>query len=490
MKPRLAFVAAPALAVATAVAVRDAPWPPGAAATPCPTWAARESGACLARGWILPPPDGSIAGASMQLRDLAIDGRGRGVATWTAESSGRHVVTVGDELASGAWSTHEPAAGLSGASAAPALAAGPEGAALVAWVQADAPAGVYASARGEQGAWRDPSRADALSFPPAGIEPAVAIAPSGEQIVAWCQGTSTGWGVAIAHRPSATSPWVRPASAEDVVSPPILFANLPRLATDAHGDALVAWFQSEGAPLMTYASERRGPDGAFSHPGVHDHLSPLAGPVASDPLANPKPALGPHGEAAVVWVQETGPGAAPVFLATRDAAGAWTRPRDASDAFSRPDRVARSAQLAFGAHGELFVVWVEVLGDRSAVWAARRDAEGSWVDTGRAPVQLSSEGAGGRVGAFDPVVATGPEGGVLAAWIELAGASGERVAARRTGLDRPAWEALEWLTPPAGHVRSLRAAMGPGDRALVGWVSGLAGDRIAIARVDAGTGRR
>jgi hypothetical protein len=460
------------------------------AGRPCPTWTVREGFQCLARPWVLPNPDHAIRGARLSLGDLAVDGSGLGLAVWHGSHEGRTIVEVGQEQRDdGPWlaptsrmSRRDPAQAIPGSTGACTLAAGPDGSALVAWVEA---AGVYASARDASGAWHDPTAPDVLSFPPAGIEPHAAISPTGEQLVTWCQGTSTGWGVAIAHRPNATAPWVRPANADDVVSPPILFANEPRLATGAHGEAIVAWYQSEGAPLMTYASERPRADRLFSHPGAHDHLSPLGGPVASEPIANPKPALGPHGEAAVVWVQETGPGTAAVYLATRDVSGAWTRPRDATDAFSRRDHLARSAQIVFGIDGELFVVWVEADADRSVVVGARRSAEGVWVETGLSPVRLSSEATTPHR-AFDPVLVTGPEGGVLAAWLEVESKAGERVAARRTGVDRATWEALEWLTPSgSGHVRSLRAAMGPGDRALVGWVSGLAGDRIAIARIDA-----
>ena len=48
-----------------------------------------------------------------------------------------------------------------------------------------------------------------------------------------------------------------PLGASLRVSPPVLFANQPQIALGFGGEALVAWYQSEGAPLMTYASQRR-----------------------------------------------------------------------------------------------------------------------------------------------------------------------------------------------------------------------------------------
>ena len=379
------------------------------------------------------------------------------------------------------WTTRDPGEALAVSDSAPAVAGGPDGAAMVTWVHAGA--GVVAAERDPWGRWTDPGPGEVRSFPASAVEPWVAAAPTGEWFHAWCQATRAGWGISIARRAASGAPWERPGGAEDVVSPPILFANQPQIAVNARGDALVAWYQSEGVPLMTYVSERRGPGGAFSRPGVHDHLSAPGAPVDSDPVANPKPALGPRGEAAVVWVQENGAGATPVYLATRDAAGAWTRPRDLADAFSPAAGVARNARAAFGPGGELYVVWMQ--GEKAgtfAVYGARRGPEGRWTVPGRVPVRLSSPG---RL-AYGPTLAAGPEGAVVAAWVEDWGSRDERVAARRTGEDRAGWEAIEWLsgpgTAPAGPPV---AAMGPGDRALVGWSAGaLAGARVVFARVE------
>jgi hypothetical protein len=325
--------------------------------------------------------------------------------------------------------------------------------------------------RDATGAWRD--GALPLSLPPRAVEPAVAI--NGEQLVAWCQETAGKWGVAVARRAGPDAEWQAPS----IVSPDILFGNQPQLALNARGDALVTWYQSEGVPLMTYVSERKGPSGAFSRPAAAEHLSACCAPVSSDPIANPKAALGPQGEAAVVWVQEDGAGATPVYLATRDPTGPWLTPPDLSASFSRASGTARTARAAFGPGGELYVVWQQLEATGSVIYAARRTVSGRWVDTGRDPVRLS----GGL--AYAPVLAVGSEGGVLAAWIEQDASGGERVAVRRTGADRSSWEPVEWLSLlPGGQVSSVQVAMGPHDRALVGWVSGRADARVIFARME------
>jgi hypothetical protein len=122
-------------------------------------------------------------------------------------------------------------------------------------------------------------------------------------------------------------------------------------------------------------------------------------------------------------------------------------------------------------------VWEQHDASGDAVFAARRAPDGRWIDPGRAPARLSSPGAT----AYGATLAVGPDGGAIAAWAE-----GTRIAARRTGADRASWEALEWLSPEhAADVGPPVAAMGPHDRAVVGWPQGSAKDaRIVFARVE------
>ncbi len=474
--------APPCLLLALAACARATPHPPAAACPPnrradsgacCATWTLPEAGACLSRPWSHTDATGELGA---RLRGLALGGDGLGVAVWEVPLPGRPSLEIGEELSPGVWASRNPTRALAGADAAPAVAVGSDGAALVTWVHQGGPSGVVASERDADGGWRDPAPGEVRSFAPGGIEPWAAVAPGGEQFLVWCQQTRTGWGVSVAHRASARSAWEAPRGAEDVVSPDILFANQPQIAVDARGDALVAWYQSEGVPLMTYVSERRAPAGTFSRPGARDYLSAFGAPVDSDPVANPKPALGPHGEAAVVWVQENGAGATPVYLATRGADEGWTRPQFLGDSFSRPAGAARNARAAFGPGGELYVVWAQSEAPGNAILAARRGADGRWVNPGRDPVRLSSP----QRNAWAPALAAGPEGGVIAVWVEAWSKHDERVAVRRTGGDRPGWEALEWLSGP-GRPGTPAVAMGPRDRAIVGWA---AEGRVVFASVD------
>lgn len=231
---------------------------------------------------------------------------------------------------------------------------------------------------------------------------------------------------------------------------------------------------------MVYASERATADGELSRPAKEDFLSPPGAPVDSHPVANPRPSLSESGEAAVVWTQENGKGAIAVFLATRDRQGTWTRPKDLDDSFSPAVGTARCAQLAFSPAGELHVIWYQDRGDGDAVYAARRDASGRWLEDGHHPTRLSAPDAI----AYAPALAVGPGGGVVAAFTEETKGQ-TRIAARRAGAADQPWSAEEMLSPRGEAVGDPAVAIGPGDRAVVAWTQGPFGKaRVVTARIE------
>jgi hypothetical protein len=363
-----------------------------------------------------------------------------------------------------------PAAALEGSANELDVAVEPDGSALLVWRQfLESNGSIFLSSRDAAGAWSDPPDTSArFSFAPTAYEPRLAVHSSGEVLLVWNQWMSTGFGVALARRAPGSSVWELPAFADDVLSPKILFSNAPQIAIGVAGDAIVAWYQSTGSHLMVRVSERAGLDAEFSRPSVDDIISAPGGQVDSHPVANPMPAIGPSGEAVIVWTQEDGKGAVPVYIATRDRPGAWSKPRDLDDSFSRPLGTARCVQAAFDAKGELYVTWYQDEGSGNRAYAARRAPSGEWIDGGRTPLLLSTEGAQG----ITPVLAAGADGAVLVAWAEsLDGAW--RIGARRTSLGRP-WGSVEVLSlEMAGAITGLAAATGgPSARMLIGWNQG------------------
>jgi len=93
------------------------------------------------------------------------------------------------------------------------------------------------------------------------------------------------------------------------VSPRILFANQPRLAANARGDAVVTWYQSDGDALMTFASERADTESLNARSAGRD-LDVVAVSIARWPAIAQDYLLLPHG-------MSVGRGYGPIVVAER-----------------------------------------------------------------------------------------------------------------------------------------------------------------------------
>lgn len=448
---------------------------------PCPAWTALDdAGACLPRAFTLPSAADAQGDPWAQSVMVAVDGRGLGLVGF-ATTGGLEVL---EETAPRSFTLRRAGEAVHGAVPSD-LAAGPDGAAVFTWAVIEGSAQVlYSSERDAAGTWHEPQdRGDAFSFEPTAYEPRLAVNGAGEWLLAWNQYRSTPhYGVAVAQRASSAAPWRLPADRDDVLSLPIYFSNAPVIALNDAGQAIITWYQSLGGALRAFVSERRGPGQPFARVTEADTLSPDGAPVDSDPIAAVKPAIAPDGSAAAAWAQENGEGDVLVYLATRDAASAWTRPAGLGDAFGLAPGYARGVQVAFGPRGDLYVVWYQDTGTGDAVYAARRRPDGTWAEDGRHPIRLSTSGAE----AVFPRLAVGPGGSAMVVWSEREGDGPLRVAARRTGAAVEPWGPIEPLSPATGEDAVLPAvAVGPRDRAVVAWAQGKGqAQRVMIATVE------
>lgn len=447
----------------------------------CDVWKTPEGPACVSRSWALPGAEDALGEGDVRWINVSVDGLGRPAATWIEadDSVGRVVIA---ESAGGSFVTRSPAEALGGAAVQSDIATGPDGEAVVAWKlqYPGEEARVFVSEREPDGTWRDPvSDQDSFSFLPTAYEPRPRIFANGDRMVVWNQWMSTGYGVAVATR-RAGGDWQLPAGADDVLSQHFFFSNAPQPAINDRGDVVISWYQSDGAALLAWESERRGYDGEFSHPAPGDYLSVRDAPIDSHPIANPKPALSPDGHAAVAWTQENGKGSTLVYMASRDPDGPWQKPQSLDDALSPRLGYARCAQIAFAPTGDLFVVWYQDTGNGYRVYAAHRGPDGTWVEPGREPTVLSTEG----LDALYPALAIGPGGGVLVVWTEKR-PEGWVTAARRRGPTGAEWGPVETLSEGSDASTEPAVAIGgSGDVAVVGWVqSDGVGDRGYFARL-------
>jgi hypothetical protein len=422
---------------------------------------ASDSG-CSPRQWreLEPLGEGSPAALS-----LAVDGRGRGLVAWTEGTR----VFAATESSSGTWDARSDFADVDGGTALQIdSAAGPDGEALVAWRTNGVPAPdgshVYYAAKRPNEDWV--ATKTPVSFGDRAYEPRVAIGPHGDAILLWNQWYDDAhFGVAFATAPSVSEPFAFPASAGDVLSPPVFYSNGPRVAVGSEGQVVVTWYQAQ-QELMTYVSERDSREDTMSRPAIGDYLSAPGAPVDSHPVSNPKPALGPHGQAAIAWTQEDGRNNVRVFLATRDGAGTWYRPRDLDDAISGSG-YSQCAELAFGSHGDLFVVFQE---DNHAMLSVR-GADGTWLTPRGSPILLSKDDTLG----LDPHIATGTDGSVVIVFHELDGETSRlRVLTLESGAPDLAKEPLVTLTG-AGFGVPLVAVGGVDARILIGVVEHAGG---------------
>lgn len=443
----------------------------------CPAWMRLAGDRCVARAWVVSDPTEGLGAPGARDVQVAVGPAGDVLLawSWTATTGSGPVVLA--EPAGDGWSLTEVQAGDDGSGLEPAIAVSPQGRALLAWKQQrpDGFGEVHVATRNAAGAWRWPDAP--LSWSETAYEPRVGLHPDGEAFVLWNQWTGTHFGVAMAVRPAARpdDPFVAPADPSRLLSPPVNYANAPRLAVGEDGEALVAWYQAPVDDLMVYVSERRGADDQFSQPSAEGFVSPAGGPVDSHAQANPWPALHVSGAAAVVWTQERGVGDLPVYLATRDPIGTWHPPASLADSLSRPGAYARCPQVAFAPDGALVVTWFETRGDDTAVFAWH----GSATDDAVEPTRLSTPGTQ----AVQPSLAIGPDGGTVVIWSEGDGAAWQ-VVARLYEPHTAVWLPAEPLsTRVAGLAPTPTLALAPDDgRVLAAWAQGGVLDgRVLVA---------
>ena len=398
----------------------------GAAAdgTCCPAWGLASNGRCSLRRWAA-PDDATGLGVAAFFPSVDIDRFGKAWLAFEEQAAGGSGVVVAREMPSG-WSHSSPSLGLPGFNTAPRLAVVDEAHAVVVWEHV----GLEAAAASEvrvgigDGHFAEPPSGGRFSYPPYAYQNKVLAHSDGELVVTWNQAMDAGLrrGICIATRREGEADFVRPSSAQDVVSRSFIFSNSPELARNERGDTVVTWYESVGAKLRVMASERSGQAGYFTHARDEDALSPPEGDVE-----NPEPAVAEDGRAAIVWRQVFPDGKMAVFLAERTADGVWTRPT-IDEGFGVPVDLAWNTRVAFARSGDLYVTWEEHVGDDWAVMLAHRDAGGRWLASGREAMRLSQERA------ISPVLRVAADGTVVVLWRSFSG-SRWRVMARRSAVD-------------------------------------------------------
>ena len=230
--------------------------------------------------------------------------------------------------------------------------------------------------------------------------PSLAVGPDGSAITAWEHHGTLESTVRFAQRPAGGG-FSAPA---DLVTPGAAFngygVNLPQVAVNASGEAVAAWLFTDGSNYRVYAAVRPAGSTTFGTP------APLS--AAGQNAASPDVAIGPTGNAVVVWSRYDG--------------SRWH-----AQAASRAGGGAFDAAVPLSATGvgtgTIFAsaprVAIDAQGAATAVFEAGQ--------TVGQPIQWSSKALNGAFGApanlspageaaFLPQIAVSPAGAAVAVW--------------------------------------------------------------------------
>jgi hypothetical protein len=271
--------------------------------------------------------------------------------------------------------------------------------------------------------------------------PEVAMDDAGDAVVVWQRPDGTNLRVQAVTR-SAGSGFSAPVN----LSTAGRDAEDPEVAMDEDGDAVAVWSRFDGSDFRVQAVTRSA-GGGFSVPV---NLS-----AAGEDGILPQVAMDKVGNAVVVWRRFDGANIR-VQAATRPAGGAFSGPVNLSPA----GEDGFTPAVAMGETGDAVAAWGHFDGPDSRVQVATRPAGGAFSG----PVDISAAG----VDAFTPAVAMDQDGDAVAVWTRDNGAN-----RRVQTANRPAGGAF---SAPVNLSSAAEDATGPGVAV------GDAGDAVAIWR--------
>lgn len=432
---------------------------PAGSSDGCPAWTRAVDDRCVLRAWQVPGVDDAVSEPGAREVQVALGTASDALIAWTIADTATGHVALAEGIDDG-WSTMA-LRGAAGVGLEPAVAIGPSGEALVAWKQQGEQGAIHLATRDRQRRWQLPTAP--ISWAETAYEPRVAFAAD-EALLVWNQWTGTNFGVAVARRAAGDPAFAIPPDAGALLSAPVNYANAPRVAV-AGDEALIAWYQAPIDDLMVFVSERRGSDADFERVAVDAFVSAPGGPVDSHVEANAWPAVHEDGAAAVVWTQQHGETwDIAVYAATRESDGTWHTPTSLEAARSVPGAFARCPQAAFTPDGALVITWYETREGDTAVFVLHEGAG--------APLRLSAN----EVDAVHPTLVIDGDGGVLVAWAQADRSAPDtwRVIARRQQPGGAQWLDAEAISQPqAGLAPTPAVAIAPDDGAVrVAWAQG------------------
>ncbi|MBI5852687.1 MAG: hypothetical protein HZB39_16870 [Planctomycetes bacterium] len=237
-----------------------------------------------------------------------------------------------------------------------------DGDAVVAWQQNDGTATHVFVSTFSAGIWTNPASLAAHASPVGGNAevPSLAVNAGGDAVLSWAQSDGVNLRVYFSQRVAGT--WTNPASITAAISPSTTDAFVPRTAIATDGDAMIVWYQSDGANLQVFRSERRS--GTWTHPSnLADNMSP-DGNDAGVPFAG----MSANGDAVIAWRQFDGTYFNVLLAECRD--GTWTIPATVGDDIGPGGSSAIDLRVVVSRSGNVNVVWTQSDASFDAVYVS------------------------------------------------------------------------------------------------------------------------
>ena len=356
-------------------------------------------------------------------------------------------------------------------------AAGPQvalntgGEAVIVWHQSDeANTQIYRS-ENRNGSWDDPSGlSDNIS--PNG-QPAtsaqVALNSSGEALIAWFQ--SDGSRFQIFRSEFRNGSWSDPTGLTDNISPDGQFAFLPQVALNAGGEAVIVWAQSDGARQQIFRSEYR--NGVWSDPaGLTDNISP-----DGQGAFNPQVAMNAGGDAVIVWQQSDG--ASPQIFRSEYRNGSWSDLSGLSDNISPNGEAAFIPQVALSDNGDAVIVWEQSDGAQKQIFRSEY-RNGSWTD----PSSLNDNISPGGQAAIFAQVAVNAGGEAVIVWQQSDGVNQQIFRSEyRDGSWTDPSSLSDNISPNGSAATNPQAALNANGDAVIVWLQ-FDGTNVQVFRSE------
>jgi hypothetical protein len=197
--------------------------------------------------------------------------------------------------------------------------------------------------------------------------------------------------------------WKYPSSLSDNISPDGQIAYSPQVAMDNNGNAIVTWYQSDGAKSQIFKSEYRG--GVWTHPSsLLDNISPDGQDAYGSQVA-----MDNNGNAIITWFQSDG--TKNQIFKSEYRGGVWTHPSSPSDNISPDGQDAYSSRVAMDNNGNAIITWFQSDGSKNQIFKSEYRG-GVWTPPSSLSDNISPDGEN----AYDPQVAMDNNGNAIITW--------------------------------------------------------------------------